>query len=1213
MTRLPDSVPRQQALDIHTSFVVQAPAGSGKTELLISRLLALFSDDATQSPEQVLAITFTRKAAAEMVTRLLGALRAADSASDFDDWLLITHHGDVKKAEDLKQKPDALSLKQQQYHWAKRVLQKDWSLLTNPHRLRITTIDGFCNALARQTPLLGQLAPGLDVADDVLYLYDMAARQTLAQLETADESTLSDAIALLLPAFGNNLDKLRDLLSEQLANRDQWLTDLDELDTDRMQSVLARLFEPQISAVFASLNAHLSTLSLLAGTCLQGLLVYNQEKGKSLDSDLQAMLQAVNDDLSFWQECSMVDQLVLIKGIKWLLLTGSDEWRKAKGLSVNHVGLTTKQEAEKGQWLAMIEQCQAVTGFDEQLKQAAVLPNPTYSDDDHQRIAALKTLFAAAARQLLLVFAEHRQTDHAQFTQAALVALDPVRNGNVSDVLLKLDAQLRHILIDEFQDTSVSQWALLRYLMAGWESVGQGQEKQGRSLFLVGDPMQSIYRFRKAEPALFTTAKTQGIPLDNGQHFKLLPLQLSSNFRSLPAMIGFANAGFSDIFPNEAQAQADVSLGACGYSPAQAVKDDKTKEASIQLWLQTDAKKCGTATWYDADLTQASPSLTRAENTDEQDAAQRIRVWLESEKPQAPSSVAILVRSKAHLIPILAELTTHGIAVHAEEISTLTDRWYIQDCLALTRFLVDPSDRVAFLAVLRAPWCGLSLTALHTLAQQPDPIWDAIIPDDPHLSPDDQQRLTQFIAALAPLMHQRGHQPLATQVRSACLALGLFSLLPDESAADDVAVYWDLLRQLQQLTPHFDLPTLNKKLDKLFAKPSHPNASVVAMTIHKSKGLEFDTVILPSLDKRGATDSAGLITWQKLAEGDGLHDIIAPLGKDKSPLFVWLQSLEKKKAEYELDRLLYVAVTRAVKRLILIATLAPSKDKGSFKLPTASNTLMGCLWKSQAIQSATTNLLQSLKPPETDESDDEETSAMRAQPRLLRFDAQQLATAQASLNQSKHYLVAAAPVVFLSSPERQNDVPANEDKDGTAAAIGTVTHALLERIANEGLSAWHRERLLAQRRWLHYQLRGLAVPEAKQDKAIATILQAVENTLSDAQGQWILQHWQQARNEWALMDVDDVTGKLQRHILDRSFVDAQGVRWIIDYKTSQNNGLALDAFIAAKCAQYQAQLERYRRLVQQLDPTHPIQTALFFPLLPAGKRWQVIGVIHDAE
>jgi ATP-dependent exoDNAse (exonuclease V) beta subunit len=1211
MTRLPDSVPRQQALDIHTSFVVQAPAGSGKTELLISRLLALFSDDATQSPEQVLAITFTRKAAAEMVTRLLGALRAADSASNFDDWLLITHHGDADKAEGLKQKPDALSLKQQQYHWAKRVLQKDWSLLTNPHRLRITTIDGFCNALARQTPLLGQLAPGLDVADDVLYLYDMAARQTLAQLETADESPLSDAIALLLPAFGNNLDKLRDLLSEHLANRDQWLTDLDELDTDKMQSVLARLFAPQLLDFLSSFQSDLPELSRLAGVCLQGLLANGDT-----DSEVHQALTLLNDCGLNANELPLAQQLLVIQGIAFLLVTKDKKgWRKVINKTMGFAAATSKPDIASLKRL--LERYEPDAARLVQLQSLVSLPNPTYSDDDHQRIAALKTLFAAAARQLLLVFAEHRQTDHAQFTQAALVALDPVRNGNVSDVLLKLDAQLRHILIDEFQDTSVSQWALLRHLMAGWESVGQGQEKQGRSLFLVGDPMQSIYRFRKAEPALFTTAKTQGIPLDNGQHFKLLPLQLSSNFRSLPAMITFANDSFSDIFPNEAQAQADVSLGACSYSPAQAVKDDKTKEASIALWHQTDAKKCGTATWYDADLTQASPSLTRAEHSDEQDAAQRIRVWLESEKPQAPSSVAILVRSKAHLIPILAELTTQGIAVHAEEISTLTDRWYIQDCLALTRFLVDPSDRVAFLAVLRAPWCGLSLTALHTLAQQPDPIWEQI----PffgkeglgEIPPDDLQRLTQFIAALAPLMHQRGHQPLATQVRSACLALGLFSLLPDESAADDVAVYWDLLRQLQQVTPHFDLPTLNKKLDKLFAKPSHPNAPVVAMTIHKSKGLEFDTVILPSLDKRGATDSAGLITWQKLAEGDGLHDIIAPLGKDKSPLFAWLQSLEKKKAEYELDRLLYVAVTRAVKQLILIATLVPSKDKAtkdkeaSFKLPAASNTLMGCLWKSEKIKKVTEEVLSKLTVPETDESDAEEASAMRAQPRLLRFDAQQLATAQASLNQSKHYLVAAAPVVFLSSPERQKDVPANEDNDGTAAAIGTVTHALLERIANDGLSAWHRERLLAQRRWLHYQLRGLAVPEAKQDKAIATILQAIENTLSDEQGQWILQHWQQARNEWALMDVDDVTGKLQRHILDRSFVDAQGVRWIIDYKTSQNNGLALDAFIAAKCAQYQAQLERYRQLVQQLDPRHPIQTALFFPLLPAGSRWQLIA------
>jgi len=411
------------------------------------------------------------------------------------------------------------------------------------------------------------------------------------------------------------------------------------------------------------------------------------------------------------------------------------------------------------------------------------------------------------------------------------------------------------------------------------------------------------------------------------------------------------------------------------------------------------------------------------------------------------------------------------------------------------------------------------------------------------------------------------------------------------------------------------LPTLNKKLEKLFAKPSHPNAPVVAMTIHKSKGLEFDAVILPSLDKRGATDTAGLLSWQKLAEGDGLHDIIAPLGKDKSPLFAWLQSLEKKKAEYELDRLLYVAVTRAVKQLILIATLAPSKDKKEgFQLPTASNTLMGCLWKSEAINAATIGILSTLVVPETDEVEDESVTP-RPPHRLLRFDPHQLAIAQASHSTTKQYFAVEASAHIAAPHQSENQTVVgganlsvstmkDDDKDGASAAIGTVTHALLERIANDGLEAWHPERLTQQHLWLRYQLRTLAVPASKQESAIATIVRAVENTLGDEKGRWILQHWQKAHNEWALMNVDEVTGKLQRHILDRSFVDEQGTRWIIDYKTSQANGAGIEAFIAAKCALYQPQLVRYRQLVQQLDSAHPIQIALFFPLLPAGKRWQ---------
>jgi ATP-dependent exoDNAse (exonuclease V) beta subunit len=380
------------------------------------------------------------------------------------------------------------------------------------------------------------------------------------------------------------------------------------------------------------------------------------------------------------------------------------------------------------------------------------------------------------------------------------------------------------------------------------------------------------------------------------------------------------------------------------------------------------------------------------------------------------------------------------------------------------------------------------------------------------------------------------------------------------------------------------------------------------MTIHKSKGLEFDTVILPSLDKKGANDTAGLLTWQKLAEGDDLHDIIAPLDKDKSPLFIWLQSLEKKKADYELDRLLYVALTRAVKQLIVIATLNPSKDKAGWKIPSASNSLMGCLWRVPAIQASTQSLLDSLPAPEDmNETEDAQTITPFVIPSLLRFSQTQLLQAQQTLSVMPQYLVQNAQPSLTALVDTNSTSEHDSDaSDGVAAQIGTVTHALLERIANDGLAQWTIEHLQQQTRWLEYQLRSLGVPVSKQDGAIATIMQAVNNTLSDDKGRWILHHWQQARNEWTLMDVDERTGKLQRHILDRSFIDAQGVRWIIDYKTSQLMDGDCLTFVQQKRQLYQPQLARYAHLVRQLDSEHPIQTALFFPLLPVAERWQLV-------
>ncbi len=138
--------------------------------------------------------------------------------------------------------------------------------------------------------------------------------------------------------------------------------------------------------------------------------------------------------------------------------------------------------------------------------------------------------------QLKVTFQQHGKIDYIENAQAALIALGD--DEHPTDLTLSLDYQIKHILIDEFQDTSNSQFSLIEKLIAGWEP------NDGRTLFLVGDPMQSIYRFREAEVGLFIRAKTKGIG-----HLSLTPLTLSVNFRSTPTIVNWINQAFINIFP----------------------------------------------------------------------------------------------------------------------------------------------------------------------------------------------------------------------------------------------------------------------------------------------------------------------------------------------------------------------------------------------------------------------------------------------------------------------------------------------------------------------------------------------------------------------------------------------------------------------------------------------------------------------------------------
>jgi ATP-dependent exoDNAse (exonuclease V) beta subunit len=240
-----DETARSAALDATQSFIVQAPAGSGKTELLIQRYLALLAT--VQQPEQVVAITFTRKAAAEMRRRVLRALRAAADEA-----------------------PSERPHERTAFDLARAVIARDreleWQVLTQPQRLRIDTLDAFNAWLARQLPVLADGVAAADIVDKPDDLHREAARRCIAGV-AGDEEPLRSSLLSLLRDLGNDCEQLEKLLAALLPRRDQWLRLL-AASTDPLrrvlESALQRLIDDELAATAAlcdeALLAHLAPL-----------------------------------------------------------------------------------------------------------------------------------------------------------------------------------------------------------------------------------------------------------------------------------------------------------------------------------------------------------------------------------------------------------------------------------------------------------------------------------------------------------------------------------------------------------------------------------------------------------------------------------------------------------------------------------------------------------------------------------------------------------------------------------------------------------------------------------------------------------------------------------------------------------------------------------------------------------------------------------------
>ena len=346
------------------------------------------------------------------------------------------------------------------------------------------------------------------------------------------------------------------------------------------------------------------------------------------------------------------------------------------------------------------------------------------------------------------------------------------------------------------------------------------------------------------------------------------------------------------------------------------------------------------------------------------------------------------------------------------------------------------------------------------------------------------------------------------------------------------------------------------------------------MTIHKAKGLEFDTVIVPGLGRGIRREERPALLWQELGPHGALDLLLTPLnasGAASDPLYELLWRLRARQQLAETDRLLYVAVTRARERLHLFGQTksGPGPVKGS--LLDRLWTVVGAHWPAPTL---TTDDAPAAVDP----------AANWRQPPLRRLPAAWRRPAPPS----------AMPLPRGASPVARTLV-AYDWASAWARQAGSVAHRWLQQIAVDGLAHYPAARLSLLRPTFRQLLLRQGVEESALDKAVGRVETVLRDALADPEGRWVLaeEHTEQL-NEYAVTVAEG--GRFRQLIIDRAFVAADGVRWIIDYKTSSHEGGERDAFIRSEVDRYAPQLRAYRLAFECLE-RRPTRTALYFPLL----------------
>ena len=859
-------VPREAfytiACDPQRSVVVEACAGAGKTWMLVSRIVRALLDGAR--PQEILAITFTRKAAGEMRERLNQWL--ADFASPQVD--------DAKRAAELVARgvPPA-----QAAGLAARLAGLHEQVLATGRPVEIRTFHAWFSQLLKTAPLdllaeLG-LQPGMSLIEDIdEHLGEIFRRFHAALLD--DDALHADYRALIERRGRSQTAK--------------WLA-----------TVLDKRVEIELADEAGVLDESVPSAAQL----WPALAALPHPAHRLNDAEARALLLRVAAALGAQTKATPRKQGGLLE--------------QALALDEPEAALNAARSAlfnSSGQLRAHL----AAPELDDAVALLDAIHHATrqqLAHDEHLRMARL-------SRVLLAQFAAFKRlrglADMADLERCALALL---RDADLSGwVQERLDSRVRHVLIDEFQDTSPLQWHALHSWLSAYAGAGGGASGQRPpSVFIVGDPKQSIYRFRRAEPRVFAAA-AEFVADGLGGHV----LACDHTRRNAPEVIAALNQVFE-------AAQRDHE-----YSDFRAHSTEIAPIAGAGLRAlppvprpprESAARHEGTLLWRDS---LATPRHEPEEVLREQEAR-----WVAQAAGElvgsgafAPGEIFVLCRKRASLRLVAQALQARHLPAAAVEDQSLMDAPEVRDLIAMLDALASPQHRLSLAQALRSPLFGAADGELIALAQQVagGGDWFGALLAGPHDGHPALQRAQRLLPAwLQAARELPPHDLLDRIVADSAYRERVAATVPPEQRAAALNAIDALLGQALTLdgaryaTPYNFVRALKRRALKV-APPAQRNA-VQLLTVHGAKGLEARVVfIMDSAPERSGTDTATvLVDWPVELDRPARCAFVYSEG-DVPPSLAPAMLAELAARQREELNGLYVAMTRAREQVVFSRT-----------------------------------------------------------------------------------------------------------------------------------------------------------------------------------------------------------------------------------------------------------------------------------------------------